>query len=69
VTAERAFLRAMGGGCQSPVAAYAKVVRGNLHLRAISFRGAYALAADCIARPNEAQAIGTETAALLLNSP
>ena len=23
VTAERAFLRAMGGGCQSPVAAYA----------------------------------------------
>ena len=28
VTAERAFLAAMGGGCQSPVAAYAEVVGG-----------------------------------------
>src|SRR6516162_1501406 len=26
VTAERAFLQAMGGGCQSPVAAYAEVI-------------------------------------------
>ncbi|MBP7827718.1 MAG: hydroxymethylbilane synthase [Verrucomicrobia bacterium] len=39
VTAERAFLRAMGGGCQSPVAAYAEVQGDRLRLRAVSFLG------------------------------
>jgi hydroxymethylbilane synthase len=38
VTAERAFLQAMGGGCQSPVAAYAEVVGEQLRIRAVSFR-------------------------------
>lgn len=38
VTAERAFLRGMGGGCQSPVAAYAEVAGKNITLRAVSFR-------------------------------
>jgi porphobilinogen deaminase len=37
VTAERAFLAAMGGGCQSPVAAYAEVSGEKLHMRALSF--------------------------------
>jgi hydroxymethylbilane synthase len=37
VTAERAFLAAMGGGCQSPVGAYAEVESSRLRLRAISF--------------------------------
>jgi hydroxymethylbilane synthase len=37
VTAERAFLAAMGGGCQSPVAAWAEVVDGRLRMRAVSF--------------------------------
>jgi hydroxymethylbilane synthase len=37
VTAERAFLRAMGGGCQSPVAAYAEVVGDKISMRAVSF--------------------------------
>lgn len=37
VTAERAFLSGMGGGCQSPVAAYAQVIDGQLRMRAISF--------------------------------
>lgn len=37
VTAERAFLAAMGGGCQSPVAAYAEVVGSKLRMRALSF--------------------------------
>lgn len=36
-TAERAFLRAMGGGCQSPVAAYAEVTGNNISMRAVSF--------------------------------
>jgi hydroxymethylbilane synthase len=38
VTAERAFLRAMGGGCQSPVAAYAEVIGDKISMRAVSFR-------------------------------
>ncbi len=38
VTAERAFLSAMGGGCQSPVAAYAKIIGSQIRMRAISFR-------------------------------
>ena len=37
VTAERAFLAGMGGGCQSPVAAYAEVREANLYMRAVSF--------------------------------
>src|SRR5438093_216714 len=35
--AERAFLAAMGGGCQSQVAAHAEVVGSQLAMRAISF--------------------------------
>jgi hydroxymethylbilane synthase len=35
VTAERAVLRAMGGGCQVPIGAYARVDGGAIHLRAI----------------------------------
>jgi porphobilinogen deaminase len=38
VTAERAFLRAMGGGCQSPVAAYAEITGDTISLRAVSYR-------------------------------
>jgi hydroxymethylbilane synthase len=38
VTAERAFLSGMGGGCQSPVAAYAEIVGTEIRLRAVSFR-------------------------------
>jgi hydroxymethylbilane synthase len=37
VTAERAFLSGMGGGCQSPVAAYAEITGEQLRMRAISF--------------------------------
>jgi len=40
VTAERAFLRGMGGGCQSPVAAYARIVRRKIVLCAVSYHGA-----------------------------
>ncbi len=37
VTAERAFLRGMGGGCQSPVGAYAKISGDKISMKAISF--------------------------------
>lgn len=39
VTAERAFLRGMGGGCQLAVGALAEWRDGQLHLRAVSFLG------------------------------
>src|ERR1035437_8913282 len=38
VTAERAFLRGMGGGCQSPVGAHAVISGSKITLKAISFR-------------------------------
>ncbi|MBI3417315.1 MAG: hydroxymethylbilane synthase [Verrucomicrobia bacterium] len=38
VAAERAFLRALGGGCQSPVGAYADVLGHQIRLRVIAFR-------------------------------
>ena len=38
VTAERAFLRGMGGGCQSPVGAHATISGDKISLKAISFR-------------------------------
>ena len=38
VLAERAFLSAMGGGCHSPVGAYAEVIGGQIRLRAVSFQ-------------------------------
>ncbi len=37
VTAERAFLKAMGGGCLSPVAAHGEVHGDKIALRAVSF--------------------------------
>jgi len=40
VTAERAFLRGMGGGCQSPVGAFAEIAGDQISLRAVSFREA-----------------------------
>ncbi len=39
VSAERAFLRAMGGGCQSPVAAIGTLQGQRLELRGVSFQG------------------------------
>jgi len=38
VMAERSFLRGVGGGCQSPIAAYARVVGHQVHLRAAVLR-------------------------------
>src|SRR5687767_11154168 len=46
VTAERAFLRGMGGGCLSPVAAYGEILEGKLRLRAVSFRDGQARRAE-----------------------
>jgi hydroxymethylbilane synthase len=69
VTAERAFLQAMGGGCQSPVAAYATPVKDRLHLRAVSFRQDPPRRTEDWAPPDEAVALGQRVARRLLLQP
>jgi len=66
VTAERAFLRGMGGGCQSPVAAHAEVAGDKIVMRAVSFRDP-AMVKRCEGkRPvKEAAILGEELAAQL----
>jgi hydroxymethylbilane synthase len=65
VTAERAFLRAMGGGCQSPVAAYAEIIDGKIQMRAISFHNEFVRRSEAKRPPTEAVALGEELAAQL----
>jgi hydroxymethylbilane synthase len=57
VTAERAFLRGMGGGCQSPVGAHAVINGDKISLKAISFR-------DELVKRGEAKRPVTEAALL-----
>jgi hydroxymethylbilane synthase len=66
VTAERAFLQGMGGGCLSPVAAYGEVEDGNLRLRAVSFRNETVRRADQSAPAQDARQLGERVARELL---
>lgn len=63
--AERAFLSAMGGGCQSPVAAHAVVAGNNLAIRAVSFRDGPAKRADLKGPVADAIQLGDKLAAQL----
>jgi hydroxymethylbilane synthase len=65
VTAERSFLHALGGGCQSPVAAFAEVTPGRLVLRGVSFRSGPARQAKVTGSPGDAVRLGEELAAQL----
>ncbi len=65
-TAERAFLRAMGGGCLSPVAAYAEVDSGLLKLRGISFRSGHAARAAATGPLSAPEDLGQKLASRLL---
>ena len=65
VTAERAFLRAMGGGCQSPVAAYAEIDGSRMEMRAVSFREGPAKRAEGKRPVAEAVVLGEQLAAEL----
>lgn len=62
VSAERSLLQAMGGGCQSPVAAFAIVRSGQLWLRAVSFQDGQARCGDLRGPPDEAAALGRRLA-------
>jgi hydroxymethylbilane synthase len=65
VAAERSFLRAMGGGCQSPVAAYADVRGGVLRVRAVSFRSGARRQGELRGRLGEAESLGEQLARAL----
>jgi hydroxymethylbilane synthase len=65
VTAERSFLRAMGGGCQSPVGAYAEVKGKKISLRAISFGDSFVKKAGAVRPVQEAALLGEQIAAEL----
>ena len=66
VTAERAFLHGMGGGCQSPVAAYAEVSGDKVVMRAVSFHDSAMVKRGEAKRPlPEAAILGVEMAARL----
>ncbi|MBN8248330.1 MAG: hypothetical protein J0L84_12925, partial [Verrucomicrobia bacterium] len=62
VTAERAFLAAMGGGCQAPVAAHARVLGHQVELRAASFHGHPPRVAVARRPVREAVALGEDLA-------
>jgi len=65
VLAERSFLAAMGGGCQSPVAAYAETAGGSLRMRALSFVHGPVRHAEASRPVTEAVALGKELASRL----
>ncbi len=65
VTAERAFLRGMGGGCQSPVGAFAEISGGKISMKAISFRDETVKRADAKRPIAEASLLGEQIAAEL----
>ena len=65
VTAERAFLKGMGGGCQSPVAAYAEICGDRITMRAVSFRDGPVRRADGSRPIQEATQLGEQLAAEL----
>jgi hydroxymethylbilane synthase len=65
VTAERAFLHAMGGGCQSPVAAHAEITGDTIRMRAVSFRDGPAKRAEGKSPVAEAAQLGGEIATQL----
>jgi len=65
VAAERAFLAGMGGGCQSPVAAYAQVSNEQLRMRALSFANGPVRRAEATRPIKEAVELGEQLAAEL----
>jgi hydroxymethylbilane synthase len=67
VTAERAFLRAFGGGCQIPVAAHAVVSEAQLHLRGAVFNedGTNPRRGEVTGPEKDAETLGSRLAATL----
>jgi hydroxymethylbilane synthase len=70
ITAERAVLQALQGGCQVPLGALGSLRRGELHLKAAVFSVAGSECVRCSENgpPDEAAAIGVLLAAALIES-
>jgi hydroxymethylbilane synthase len=68
VTAERAVLASLGGGCQVPIGAHAELVNGRLRIQAVvaSADGADLVRAELEGSPDDAEAVGRELGAALL---
>lgn len=63
VLAERSLLRAMGGGCQTPIGAYAEPQGKSIQLRAVSFLGNEVKRAVATLPATDAEALGEAVAA------
>ena len=68
VTAERALLSALGGGCQMPIGAHGVVREGQLHLQAVVCApdGSRTIRREARGRAEDAARIGRELAGRLL---
>lgn len=68
VTAERAVLAGLGGGCQVPIGAHARVADGRLHLAAVVAApdGSELVSAAAEGAAADARAMGSELATVLL---
>ena len=62
VLAERAFLNAMGGGCQSPVAAHAWIEDQQILMKAISFMTGVAQSSEGVESIDDAEGLGARLA-------
>jgi hydroxymethylbilane synthase len=62
VQAERAFLSAMGGGCQLAVAAYAEIIESELRLRGVSFLKGAARRSEARGDIGKPEAVGEQLA-------
>lgn len=69
VTAERAFLEAMGGGCHLAVAAFAQVSGDTLGLRGVSFLSGQPRRGEIQAPKTDPAEAGRRLAAMLLEDP
>ena len=65
VTAERAFLRGMGGGCQLAIGAYGEIIAEQLQLRGVSFLGAKPVRGERSGKISEAASVGEQLARAL----
>ena len=68
IIAERAFLRALGGGCQVPIAAYATIAHDKIHLDGLVARPDGAQIVRDRLTGDDAETVGTALAQRLIDS-
>jgi hydroxymethylbilane synthase len=67
ITAERAFLKFLGGSCQVPIAGRARLERGRLRIRGLiaSLDGTRVISHEVTGLPEQADSLGTELGEIL----